>query len=86
MGERPVHRGLKGREEAKMARTRKIMLTITTAIMLFCTVILGIIHINLNPTSALAESPTVSCQGIANDINNNILEASTPAKCGCRRQ
>ena len=63
-----------------MARTRKIMLTITTAIMLFCTVLLGIIHINFNPTSALAESPTVTCQGIANDMNNNILEASTPAK------
>ena len=63
-----------------MLKTRKIMLTILTAIMLVCTALLGIIHINVNPTNALAESPTVTCQGIANDVNNNILEEGTPAK------
>ena len=63
-----------------MARTRKILLTIMMAITFLCSVSLGIMNVNFNPTSALAATPTVTCQGIANDMNNNILEAGTPAK------
>ena len=63
-----------------MLRTRKIMLTVLTAIMLICVAILGVMHINVKPTSALADTPTVVCQGIANDVNNNILEEGSPAR------
>ena len=64
-----------------MARTRKIILTIMMAITLLCTVVLGILQMNIHFTNALAAEPTVTCQGIANDVNNNILETnSNPAK------
>ena len=56
------------------------MLTILMAITLLGSALLGIMHINVGSISALAVTPTVTCQGIANDVNNNILEAGTPAK------
>ena len=63
-----------------MVKTRKILLTIMMAITLVCTV-LGILHGSVNATRVSAATPTVTCQGIANDMNNNILETvSTPAK------
>ena len=62
-----------------MARVRKIMLTIMLAITLVC-IVLGILHGSVNATRVSAATPTVTCQGIANDMNNNILEESTPAK------
>ena len=64
-----------------MLRTKKLMLTILMAMALLCSAILGIMQINLNPTRALAATPTTACLGIANDMNNNILETNiSPAK------
>ena len=63
-----------------MLRTKKIMLSILMAITLLCIAILGVMHINVNPTSALAATPTTACLGIANDVNNNILEEGNPAR------
>ena len=63
-----------------MVKTRKIMLTVLTAIMLVCVAILGVMHINVGSTNAAAATSTVVCQGIANDMNNNILEEGNPAR------
>ena len=56
-----------------MVKTRKILLTIMMAITLVCTV-LGILHGSANATRVSAATPTVTCQGITNDMNNNILK------------
>ena len=64
-----------------MLKTRKFILSILTALTLFCVAIAGLLQIHVKPSVASAASPTVVCQGIANDVNNNILETnSNPAK------
>ena len=60
-----------------MSKVKKIMLTILTAIALLCIAFLGVINVQVKPTTALANSPTVVCQGIANEFNNNILEPAS---------
>ena len=44
--------------------------------MLLCAAIAGLVQIHVKPSVASAASPTVVCQGIANDVNNNILETN----------
>ena len=58
--------------------TKKIWLYVLTVL---CVVCCGLFAINtLNANVAQAATSTVTCQGIANDVNNNILEEGTPAK------
>ena len=57
-----------------MARTKKMLLTVIMAITLLFATLLGIMQISMKTTNAQAATPTVTCQGIANDMNNNILE------------
>ena len=60
------------------ALTKKIWLYILTVL---CVVCCGLFAINaLGANTVQAASSTVTCQGIANDVNNNILETTTPAK------
>ena len=61
-----------------MLKTKKWLLTVLMAVTMLCAVLFGVLQ--MNAPSVSAAEPTVTCQGIANDVNNNILETGTPAK------
>ncbi len=63
-----------------MLKTRRWLLTVLMAITMVCAALFGILQMNVQPKSVSAATPTVVCQGIANDVNNNILEEGTPAR------
>ena len=63
-----------------MLKTRRWLLTVLMAITMVCAAVLGVLQMNIQPKRVSAATPTVVCQGIANDVNNNILEEGSPAR------
>ncbi|MBO5737301.1 MAG: hypothetical protein J6S04_05790, partial [Clostridia bacterium] len=63
-----------------MLKTRKFLLSACMAVVVLCAALLGILQLNLKTAHVSAATPTVVCQGIANDMNNNILEEGKPAR------